>query len=675
MASKRRRFAANAFLQLGHWESVGIGGASRAPAELASSFESVGRQFRLYLLRRYLQGKMTGQDITTIAYYHTKSGGCGLEDLSLGLARKTGHAEHVDFIIEKEFPLPDLFEVPTPVYSKHSCRRICENVLVNLPTRIIGLSAEATDFTDRHFKLLGSVCETHPVVGRARGRGTSEEHIRPVALYWDGVLYNKRHTFVGMCTHDIRRDARHVLWLVRKHEVCRCGCKGWCTFWPLLDVLRWDLNVGATGLHALVPQVSTTIIVGVTPLGFFIAVVGFRGDWPAVAEFLACRTWAHLNHPCLICKICKRDVILFCTFCDATLNPTCDWTAADHVAEVARCARRVVISSTEMRDTVGKLLRYVKNGRGRCLSDNFVTLGLQTLDRLEPAGSLFDVDQFEAQTCPFEAVFWRGRDEDRLLHDSPLLHIEGASIRLCGVDLLHGWDLGPLQVYTASVIWHFLRCNVFHSPLPWLPQTENNKLALLRIKSLMFSFYARRRRSDLRWHKKGSEVWDLSLPMIGPAHAPLLAAKAKETEGLVPFCVELLRTYRHLFVGLELLRTDTWIEAGLAAMSFKSLLDIIDGVPTISESQRLLDYVVRHVKMYSDAGGRVLPKHHAMIHMVQQIQYLGHPRGFTCFIDETLNGIVARIARSVHSTVFSRSVHRKHAALQILDVLLTTLLA
>jgi hypothetical protein len=256
MAAKRRRIAENAFRQLGQWESVGIGGASRAPAELAEEYDSTGRRFRLYLLRRYLQGKMTAQDITTIAHYHSKSGGCGLEDLSLDLTRKTGHAEHVDLVIEKEFPLPELFEVATPVYSKHSCRRVCENVLLNLPTRILGLSAEATDCTDRCFKLVGNVYETHPVVGRARAHGVAESRIRPIALYWDGVMYNKTQTFVGMYIHDIRRDSRHVVFLVRDPRAATCQRNGYRPATHRCVTLDWvgcTCDIGQGGLHCMGP--------------------------------------------------------------------------------------------------------------------------------------------------------------------------------------------------------------------------------------------------------------------------------------------------------------------------------------------------------------------------------------------------------------------------------------
>lgn len=40
------------------------------------------------------------------------------------------------------------------------------------------------------------------------------------------------------------------------------------------------------------------------------------------------------------------------------------------------------------------------------------------------------------------------------------------------------------------------------------------------------------------------EVWNLTIKMLGPMRAPRLNAKAKETHGLLPFCLKLLEKYR-----------------------------------------------------------------------------------------------------------------------------------
>jgi hypothetical protein len=56
-------------------------GECKAPAEVAATRNSAGKQLRLHILRRYISGKFVAEDVTLIAHYHTESGGCGLEEL------------------------------------------------------------------------------------------------------------------------------------------------------------------------------------------------------------------------------------------------------------------------------------------------------------------------------------------------------------------------------------------------------------------------------------------------------------------------------------------------------------------------------------------------------------------------------------------------------------------
>ena len=35
---------------------------------------------------------------------------------------------------------------------------------------------------------------------------------------------------------------RHVVALIRKWQMCKCGCQGWCSQFPLLTFLRWSLK-------------------------------------------------------------------------------------------------------------------------------------------------------------------------------------------------------------------------------------------------------------------------------------------------------------------------------------------------------------------------------------------------------------------------------------------------
>ena len=42
-----------------------------------------------------------------------------------------------------------------------------------------------------------------------------ESRIRPLALYWDGVQYGKKQSFVAMCCHDLRAGKKHLCFLIR----------------------------------------------------------------------------------------------------------------------------------------------------------------------------------------------------------------------------------------------------------------------------------------------------------------------------------------------------------------------------------------------------------------------------------------------------------------------------
>jgi len=219
------------------------------------------------------------------------------------------------------------------------------------------------------------------------------------------------------------------------------------------------------------------------------------------------RAWAHAIHLCLLCHIQKhqfQDLSMY----NVSLNeaPWALFGAQAHVAEVARHVIQVRIESVDVRSMVLQALRHSGPTGSRYVYKDIVTLTLKAGHRLEPCEKLRDIHQFEHQDCPFDCVFWRGVKTDRITHSTPLWDIEGMSLSMFGIDMLHTWALGAMQSFVGFTFWHFLRSKVFSSGLAWLSLEEDEKIGMIQVKSEMWRYYRARRKRDPEWKAKGSEA-------------------------------------------------------------------------------------------------------------------------------------------------------------------------
>jgi hypothetical protein len=308
--------------------------------------------------------------------------------------------------------------------------------------------------------------------------------------------------------------------------MCKCGCRGWCSLWPLLYVVAWDLNLGAEGKFAKNRHDNSPFDIeldgfriernesGVDLLALFLAVVEFRGDWPAMTEVAAVRNWAHKYHPCMFCHIslAQLKAAIACSGFSLDAGPFPDWTDADHRAEVTRCTISVHVHTLEVRSQIVRALRYLKRAFGRALAYDIPALSLKRFDRLEPELLLPDVSKFEAIDPPFTVKFWRMNiKDDRVLHDSPLFHIIGVGWRNGAVDILHGLHIGTYPCYIGYVIETFLDMRNFAGHYDaFLDADDIKRINLAYFKSLLLEYYSNRRRTDPDWQKRGSEVFLLN---------------------------------------------------------------------------------------------------------------------------------------------------------------------
>jgi hypothetical protein len=126
--------------------------------------------------------------------------------------RTKGHNVRIDSVLKKEFPEQELYVVKCPAQNRYSVHREELCIPINLPSRFLE-SAALSDAptTSRYF---GPLFENHPAVVRARALGLPENKIRPLAMYWDGVQYNKKQSFVALYIEDLKSTRKHLVFIV-----------------------------------------------------------------------------------------------------------------------------------------------------------------------------------------------------------------------------------------------------------------------------------------------------------------------------------------------------------------------------------------------------------------------------------------------------------------------------
>ena len=264
--------------------------------------------------------------------------------------------------------------------------------------------------------------------------------------------------------------------------MCKCGCRGWCSIFPILWALRWMLLAMHRGERphnhpdgsvwpADDPMAQLVTMHGVA-LSFKAMLLYVKGDWAEWAHTLAMQTSRNKWCPCPLCfgnhfswHTGYPNMFVFGL-------PFGERGEDDHHAACAACEIHLHIAHEWQRADifdVGKLT-YLKGklGRGRTLRYDVPRLGLCKGDRLEPSGTLLDVGLFDEHPLPFDVVFWRthyiGRaTSDPFVHRNPLWDpvLHTSPHRTLAIDALHALYLGPCQRLVSTIFWRVIYAN------PW----------------------------------------------------------------------------------------------------------------------------------------------------------------------------------------------------------------
>jgi hypothetical protein len=545
-----------------------------------------------YMLDLYFMRRLNAKELCTISHWAAKCGVAGCDRLAKPPGTSSGHySRHLHSVLgftsEEEhgyrLSVPGsqqtygLGRTPWSLYALAAHEIIDAKVDASSRLRL----AEAVEAED-----LPPCYYSHPLVRKYGSDGP----VFAYALYLDGVPYCIEDTVIGFWLKNLVTGERTLFLVVRRRTLCTCGCRGWCTLFPLFLFVKWVLKAMGEGVmpigrHDYMPWGCLDTVRSAkagTALRAHHAVLWVAGDWSEYAHTLGFPGWNDGLRPCFECN---ADIASMLELAPAVTPERMPWrlnTEGDYFAACARCERWVTLDAPTHRAVV-RLLMYDKRddgSHGRALiSPGVPTLGLRAGDRLEPHEGLLDIGSaFDSLDCstPQRVLFWRPSLEYLTRHRNPLFDMELGITpqRSLTVDLLHCIYLGVLLGYCKLVVWHLLLAGKW-GRLSTLVETV--QYAALRLKHDLETWYSSRHQLDRTEKLTRAHV---TAAKVGSSSDPKLRLKGAETYGVFLYLVDVLGADGARW-GPEGLR---YLEAGA---SMKRCLEIMAASrPKVSDADR-----------------------------------------------------------------------------------------
>jgi len=495
---------------------------------------------------------------------------------ALGPDRPSGHYQrHLDNVVgcgrEGEW-----YEADLPGHRKEDLSRTLRVVQCFAPHEWLTSLMEQPSYRTRLREYLSAdvprAVREHPMMRATGGL------MACLALYIDGVPYSITDSVVGFWVSCLATGQRCLFGVLRKRHVCKCGCRGWCTFHAFFRMIAWSLRAIAQGVwpdrrHDSKPWLASDAARAAKAghaMPFKGALIYIKGDWSEYASTLGFPTWQDGIRPCFKCNAFGPDQ--FCPF--GHTAQSLRWPANDSDAyerACQRCEQHVVLDAAAQARVLANL-RFDKRAagsRGRALLNDMPDLQLCAGDRLEPSEELPDVGQLDTAPVPIRVCFWRPSEETLTRHRNPVfgrdLHTDPS--KTLTVDELHALNLGVMQVWAKTAVWYVFTKGVYgiHATAE-----ETFQISVLAMRHELLQWY-----KDVKGVHPGlTRLSDLTVKMFGTSAEPKLKMKGAETWGFLLFLVYLLE--KHLAtLGAEGAR---YLRAGKALVGIVTAFEGVGGL-------------------------------------------------------------------------------------------------
>jgi hypothetical protein len=641
--------------------------ASSTDEESPLTQERCSEEFLNMLVTLKLSGKLSAKTACLLSYWASGGGLTGAgSQLALPPTRTGGaFSEHFDRVIGMDVGNRDeLIELDIPGHERATLGRTilkCDGVLIHhqlAESVAVSGPLQSQSYRAKECEKFSQMYHDHPSVLR-EPPGT----YLPLALYVDGVSFQRRDSAIGIWFVNLLTDKRHLALVLRRRTLCRCGCKFWCSLHVAFQFIAWLINVLLSGVYPSsgpngTPLTGVQASFANQPLGYKAATLCVKGDWAEFTHTLGLPQWSSHQHPCFAC---------FCTGGDGgnmaltagislLLTPWVEKTFADYDAACSRCEHRVQVQTVSQLRRLLAVLIYDKRktGGGRTLIADFPELHLEKGWRLAPAADLPDVGLLDCRCNNFpqggfSLLFWDPKEQSLTKHRNPLfcpMTLLGPQ-QLCP-DELHTMHLGVFHSYILKVMWLLIERDVWNAARG-LAEHAATETCVLRLRNDLYQWY--RSQAQANPLRPIYQLQDFGRHSIGSKTKPILRAKAAESGSLLYFATDMCR--RHVDIlpqGRHLL------DAGVGLVSYMTITRSAGWKLSASEQQSLVDAMLQFLNNRRQAGISFKPKMHLFVHLVKSASRYGNPRLMGTWKDEGLNMQLADVCRSANTSVWHKRV-------------------
>lgn len=519
--------------------------------------EAGDRLFSYLLDQLESGGRVSAKMICIIGYWAALSGAEGkVGNLSVHPQSSSGNFQkHLDVLMKHNEAKDIIYNLDVPGY----CRSELGNSTISLPVAPAHERLLQDIVDDPHLpaKLrsmktngeLPLTYDNHPVKLRHENK---PEPIYPLSLYIDGVQATNKSNVLVVTVQNLCTGRRHLLALLQKAKMCKCGCRSWCTLWQLMQWLHWCFSCLAEGVFPNFRHNGDDWKRGDDlrrsmagkNLHFRACLCQIRCDWAEISGTLGFSSWASMK-PCFLCDCGLHTMLERLRECSAMSTPWPLRDMATYEATCSACEIIVQLTQPQWRRVLTALYndRRKDGSRGLALMYDLPDLGLLENDRLTPSKTLPNPAELGSVTqWPVTVTFWRKSMETWVRYRNPLMDVDmGITLVIFVADILHTMSLGVYKSFVMSALWHCIIDNIFEVP-DFYSNEEKDVRSMQRLDYELTAYYRKFRSSNSSVSL--SEVYEISPKLLGKRGEPFLHTKAAETDGLLGFAEHMIGKYR-----------------------------------------------------------------------------------------------------------------------------------